>query len=151
MSGGSKPVWHASGGRKSNALFNKFMPMAMSTPHSASSATWRPAWLKNLEQDIIFMDPPWGGVDYEVLGKNGYDLKKNMRIRVDPEDELEEDTTPPTVNIMTPTNNSEVSDIVTIQITANDENDISFVQVYSSCCGLLGNASLTSGSVYEYK
>ena len=49
---------------------------------------------------------------------------------------MEEDTTSPTVNIMTPTN-SEVSDIVTIQITANDENDISFVQVYSSCCGLL--------------
>ena len=66
------------------------------------------------------------------------------------EDEVVEDTTPPTVNIMTPTNNSEVSDIVTIQITANDENDISFVQVYSSCCGLLGNASSTSGSVYEY-
>lgn len=66
------------------------------------------------------------------------------------EGEVEEDTTPPTVNIMTPTNNSEVSDIVTIQITVNDENDISFVQVYSSCCGLLGNASSTSGSVYEY-
>lgn len=41
--------------------------------------------------DAVFMDPPWGGVDYEVLGKNGYDLKKNMRIRVDPENELEEE------------------------------------------------------------
>lgn len=30
--------------------------------------------------DIVFMDPPWGGVDYEVLGKNGYDLCKNMKI-----------------------------------------------------------------------
>lgn len=31
--------------------------------------------------DVVFMDPPWGGVDYEVLGKNGYDLEKNMKIR----------------------------------------------------------------------
>lgn len=30
--------------------------------------------------DAIFMDPPWGGVDYEAAGKNGYDLKKNMKI-----------------------------------------------------------------------
>lgn len=28
----------------------------------------------------IFMDPPWGGVDYEVFGKHGYDLVRNMRI-----------------------------------------------------------------------
>jgi len=28
----------------------------------------------------VFMDPPWGGVDYAVLGKQGYDLEKNMRI-----------------------------------------------------------------------
>jgi trimethylguanosine synthase len=34
--------------------------------------------------DAIFMDPPWGGVDYEVLGKNGYDLQKNMKIQVGP-------------------------------------------------------------------
>jgi trimethylguanosine synthase len=32
--------------------------------------------------DAVFMDPPWGGVDYEVLGKNGYDLQKNMKIQV---------------------------------------------------------------------
>lgn len=25
-----------------------------------------------------------GGVDYEILGKNGYDLEKNMKIRIDP-------------------------------------------------------------------
>lgn len=31
--------------------------------------------------DIIFMDPPWGGVDYNSLGKNGYDLAKHMKIR----------------------------------------------------------------------
>mmetsp|Transcript_23931 Transcript_23931/g.27312 ORF Transcript_23931/g.27312 Transcript_23931/m.27312 type:complete len:212 (-) Transcript_23931:37-672(-) len=30
--------------------------------------------------DVIFMDPPWGGVQYESLGKNGYDLVKNMKI-----------------------------------------------------------------------
>ncbi|KAL3942978.1 MAG: hypothetical protein SGBAC_002929 [Bacillariaceae sp.] len=42
--------------------------------------------------DAVFMDPPWGGVDYEVFGKNGYDLKKNMRIRISPEeDEYEAD------------------------------------------------------------
>ncbi|GKY95086.1 hypothetical protein MPSEU_000472700 [Mayamaea pseudoterrestris] len=28
----------------------------------------------------VYMDPPWGGVDYNVLGKNGYDLGKNMWI-----------------------------------------------------------------------
>lgn len=34
----------------------------------------------------------WGGVDYEVLGKNGYDLKENMKIRISPEeDEYEAD------------------------------------------------------------
>lgn len=31
--------------------------------------------------DAIFMDPPWGGVDYEVFGKHGYCLEKNMRIK----------------------------------------------------------------------
>ena len=34
--------------------------------------------------DAVFMDPPWGGVDYEVLGKNGYDLQKNMKILAGP-------------------------------------------------------------------
>lgn len=34
--------------------------------------------------DVVFMDPPWGGVDYEVLGKNGYDLQKNMKISMAP-------------------------------------------------------------------
>jgi trimethylguanosine synthase len=34
--------------------------------------------------DAVFMDPPWGGVDYEILGKNGYDLQKNMKIQVSP-------------------------------------------------------------------
>jgi trimethylguanosine synthase len=31
--------------------------------------------------DAVFLDPPWGGVDYEVFGKTGYDLAKNMRIQ----------------------------------------------------------------------
>lgn len=31
--------------------------------------------------DAVFMDPPWGGIDYQVFGKNGYDLCKNMHIR----------------------------------------------------------------------
>ena len=31
--------------------------------------------------DAVFMDPPWGGVDYEVFGKHGYCLEKNMRIK----------------------------------------------------------------------
>jgi trimethylguanosine synthase len=34
--------------------------------------------------DAIFMDPPWGGVDYEVLGKTGYDLQKHMKIQIGP-------------------------------------------------------------------
>jgi hypothetical protein len=29
--------------------------------------------------------PCRGGVDYELLGKNGYDLEKNMKIRINPE------------------------------------------------------------------
>jgi trimethylguanosine synthase len=28
----------------------------------------------------VFMDPPWGGVDYKVFGKGGYCLEKHMRI-----------------------------------------------------------------------
>jgi trimethylguanosine synthase len=32
------------------------------------------------EVDAVFMDPPWGGVDYEIFGKNGYCLERNMRI-----------------------------------------------------------------------
>jgi len=40
--------------------------------------------------DAVFMDPPWGGVDYEVLGKNGYDLQKNMKIQVSPPEETYE-------------------------------------------------------------
>ncbi|KAL7578204.1 hypothetical protein ACA910_012632 [Epithemia clementina (nom. ined.)] len=31
--------------------------------------------------DAVFMDPPWGGVDYEVFGKHGYDLERNMKIK----------------------------------------------------------------------
>eukprot|EP00934_Nitzschia_sp_Nitz4_P004073 Nitzschia sp. Nitz4//scaffold1_size375055//227972//229468//NITZ4_000293-RA/size375055-processed-gene-0.373-mRNA-1//1//CDS//3329541096//4063//frame0 len=34
--------------------------------------------------DAVFMDPPWGGIDYEILGKNGYDLQKNMKIAMSP-------------------------------------------------------------------
>jgi trimethylguanosine synthase len=30
--------------------------------------------------DAVFMDPPWGGVDYGTCGKHGYDLEKNMKI-----------------------------------------------------------------------
>jgi Predicted SAM-dependent methyltransferases len=30
--------------------------------------------------DIVFMDPPWGGVSYNSLGMEGYDLVKNMKI-----------------------------------------------------------------------
>jgi trimethylguanosine synthase len=30
--------------------------------------------------DGVFMDPPWGGIDYVSLGKNGYDLEQHMKI-----------------------------------------------------------------------
>lgn len=30
--------------------------------------------------NLVYMDPPWGGVDYSVLGRNGYDLTRNMWI-----------------------------------------------------------------------
>lgn len=33
--------------------------------------------------DSIFMDPPWGGVDYNQAGKNGYDLAKHIRLPYD--------------------------------------------------------------------
>lgn len=33
--------------------------------------------------DSIFMDPPWGGVDYNQAGKNGYDLAKHIRMPYD--------------------------------------------------------------------
>mmetsp|Transcript_26757 Transcript_26757/g.73607 ORF Transcript_26757/g.73607 Transcript_26757/m.73607 type:complete len:550 (-) Transcript_26757:377-2026(-) len=46
--------------------------------------------------DLAFFDPPWGGIDYEILGKNGYDLERNMKIQVnmceeEKHDEPEED------------------------------------------------------------
>ncbi|KAL7454480.1 hypothetical protein ACHAWC_006115 [Mediolabrus comicus] len=31
--------------------------------------------------DCIFMDPPWGGIDYNAMGKDGYDLARDMKIR----------------------------------------------------------------------
>ena len=33
--------------------------------------------------DAVFIDPPWGGVDYGTCGKHGYDLEKNMKIKRD--------------------------------------------------------------------
>lgn len=31
--------------------------------------------------DAVFIDPPWGGIDYNLAGKNGYDLARHMKIR----------------------------------------------------------------------
>lgn len=31
--------------------------------------------------DAVFIDPPWGGIDYNLCGKNGYDLSRHMKIR----------------------------------------------------------------------
>lgn len=31
--------------------------------------------------DAIFMDPPWGGMDYGATGKDGYDLARDMKIK----------------------------------------------------------------------
>lgn len=31
--------------------------------------------------DAVFMDPPWGGIDYGATGKDGYDLARDMKIR----------------------------------------------------------------------
>jgi len=41
--------------------------------------------------DLAFFDPPWGGIDYEILGKNGYDLEKNMKIQVNPVEDEKDD------------------------------------------------------------
>lgn len=50
--------------------------------------------------DAVFMDPPWGGVDYNNLGKSGYDLEKHMKIKIGPgqppEEEEEEEEDKPT-------------------------------------------------------
>jgi len=32
--------------------------------------------------DAVFMDPPWGGIDYGSFGKNGFDLAKHIKIPV---------------------------------------------------------------------
>lgn len=37
--------------------------------------------------DAVFMDPPWGGVDYSR--QNSYDLVKNMKILIGPSDPVE--------------------------------------------------------------
>lgn len=47
--------------------------------------------------DVIFMDPPWGGVDYEIFGRNGYCLERNMRI-LRPAYQMSMAPTPPTSN-----------------------------------------------------
>jgi 16S rRNA G966 N2-methylase RsmD len=44
--------------------------------------------------DCVFMDPPWGGVEYNQL-KNGYDLERHMKIRVGPVHRLERPTKAP--------------------------------------------------------
>ena len=31
--------------------------------------------------DAVFMDPPWGGINYGAMGKDGYDLARDMKIR----------------------------------------------------------------------
>mmetsp|Transcript_24624 Transcript_24624/g.53094 ORF Transcript_24624/g.53094 Transcript_24624/m.53094 type:complete len:646 (-) Transcript_24624:185-2122(-) len=31
--------------------------------------------------DAVFMDPPWGGMEYGAMGKDGYDLARDMKIR----------------------------------------------------------------------
>jgi len=31
--------------------------------------------------DAVFMDPPWGGIDYGQMGKDGYDLAIDMKIK----------------------------------------------------------------------
>jgi trimethylguanosine synthase len=71
------------------------MPPYMPPPVRSSKASgYRIGGLDLLPRriDAVFMDPPWGGVDYEVLGKNGYDLQKNMKIQVGPcEEEYEAD------------------------------------------------------------
>jgi len=38
--------------------------------------------------DAIYMDPPWGGTDYHMLGMNGYDIKKDMKIPIKCTDDL---------------------------------------------------------------
>lgn len=54
--------------------------------------------------DVIFMDPPWGGIHYGSVGKNGYDLQKNMKINYYAD--LQTSSTPTTTNTPTPTTTS---------------------------------------------
>lgn len=45
--------------------------------------------------DAVFLDPPWGGVDYNAVGKNGYDLVSHMRIPYEAGRHGEHVTSPP--------------------------------------------------------
>ena len=44
--------------------------------------------------DAVFMDPPWGGVTYNSLGKNGYCLEKHMKIKLGPHQNPHSETPP---------------------------------------------------------
>ena len=33
--------------------------------------------------DVVFLSPPWGGVDYNSVGKNGFDITKHIMVRSD--------------------------------------------------------------------
>lgn len=61
----------------------QFMPPpVMSTVHAGYNVGGLEMLPRHI--DLAFFDPPWGGVDYELLGKNGYDLERNMKIQFGP-------------------------------------------------------------------
>lgn len=78
------------------ASLPKYMPPpVMPTTHAGYDVGGLDMLPRNI--DLAFFDPPWGGIDYEILGKNGYDLERNMKILVsscaeDIDDRLEEDS-----------------------------------------------------------
>jgi len=78
------------------ASLPKYMPPpVMPTTHAGYDVGGLDMLPRNI--DLAFFDPPWGGIDYEILGKNGYDLERNMKILVSPcardiDDRLEEDS-----------------------------------------------------------
>lgn len=78
------------------ASMPKYMPPpVVPTTHAGYAVGGLDMLPRNI--DLAFFDPPWGGIDYEILGKNGYDLERNMKILVsfgeeDNDDVEEEDS-----------------------------------------------------------
>ena len=70
--------------------------------------------------DAVFMDPPWGGVNYGKLGPNGYHLEKHMKIqRLSPSESQAPAPPPPQPKRAPPTKHDDFFDRVETTLPAN--------------------------------